>query len=110
MVRLRTIGPQCGSYRSNTCLSFSAVGSYVVVLRAVAADPDAFINIFRFRSTKALFSNLYMHIYKIYRKMQSIMTCSCRQMHNAPCFQRKNILIKYIYINIHIKKKKYIYI
>ena len=94
MVRLRTIGPQRGSYRSNTCLFFSAVGAYVVVLRAVAVDQDTFRNIFRFRSTKALFSNLHAYIYIDI----SIMTCSCRQMHNAPCFQRKNILIKYIYI------------
>lgn len=63
MVRLRTIGPQRGSYRSNTCLFFSAVGSYVVVLRAVAVDHDTFRNIFRFRSTKALFSNLHAYIY-----------------------------------------------
>jgi hypothetical protein len=33
------------------------------VLRAVAVDHDTFRNIFRFRSTKALFSNLHAYIY-----------------------------------------------
>ena len=59
-----------------------------------------------------VFKSTCIHIYiyiDIYRKIQSIMTCSCRQMHNAPCFQRKKHT-HHIYIDIKYLHSKIIYL